>query len=54
METGRDERKNRLFRMIKEECEEGGCLTNYGRERPGGIDMNMKDDNGTAKHGSGT
>ena len=48
METDRDERKNRLCRMIKEECEEGGWLTNSGRERPGGVDMNVKEDGGNA------
>ena len=38
MQTDRDERKNRLCRMIKEECEGGGGLKNSGRERSGGID----------------
>ena len=43
MDTGRDKNKNRLFRMIKEECEEEGWLKNSRRERSGGIDMNVKE-----------
>ena len=43
MQTERDERKNRLCRMIKEECEEEGWLKNSRRERSGGIDMNVKE-----------
>ena len=38
--------------MIKEEFREGGWLTNSGREIPGGIYMNVKDDDGTQECGS--
>ena len=53
METDRDERGNRFCMMKKEECGEGGSMTNSGRERPGGVDMNVKEDEGTGEHGSG-
>ena len=54
METDRYERKNRICRMNKEGCEEGGWMTNSGGEIPGGGDMDVKEDYRTAERGSGS
>ena len=53
MDTDREERK-RPCRIIKEECGERGRLKNSWRERPGGIDMNVKEDDRKAELRSGT
>ena len=38
--------------MTEEDCREGRCMKNYRRERLGGVDMNVKEDDGTEERGS--
>ena len=53
MDTDRDEIKDSLWKITKEELEEGAGDWKFLGGIDRGVDMNLKEEYGTAKRGSG-